>query len=277
VSLLWTAAQPRRPYLPKEEWVSELSGDPEAESWESGVLLNTENALKALDEGDLEIEGRLTDASNLTLYCTLHWDGATDGTLNAVYKPIRGERPLDDFPRHTLAYREAAAWQVSRLTGWRIVPPTIIRDGPAGNGMVQLWMEVDQEADVLSMILTRDPRLRQVALLDAILNNADRKGGHILPTETGAIHGCDHGVCFAVEPKLRTVLWGWRGEPLDEDEMRTLERVRDGMDGALGTSLRGLLAPIEVDETCRRIDTLLREKTMPVPDPYRHVIPWPPF
>jgi uncharacterized repeat protein (TIGR03843 family) len=143
--------------------------------------------------------------------------------------------------------------------------------------MVQLWIEVDQEADVLSMILTRDQRLRQVALLDAILNNADRKGGHILPTETGTIHGCDHGVCFAVEPKLRTVLWGWRGEPLDAEEVRTLERVRDGMDGALGRSLRELLAPMEVDATCRRIDALLRERTMPVPDPYRHVIPWPPF
>jgi hypothetical protein len=257
-----------------------VNDEQEADAWESGAPLSTEAALEALRGGDLEIEGRLTDASNLTLYCTLHWDGlpeAQDGELHAVYKPIRGERPLDDFPRHTLAYREAAAWEVSRVTDYRIVPPTIVRDGPAGEGMLQLWMEVDPDADILTMILTRDPRLRSMALLDAVLNNADRKGGHILPAENGTIHGCDHGVCFAVEPKLRTVLWGWRAEPLDGDEVRVLERLRDGMDAALGRRLRELLAPREVDATCRRIDTLLRDRTMPVPDPYRHVIPWPPF
>jgi uncharacterized repeat protein (TIGR03843 family) len=143
--------------------------------------------------------------------------------------------------------------------------------------MVQLWMDVDEDADVLSMILTRDPRLRHLAVLDAIINNADRKGGHILPMEKGLVRGCDHGVCFAVEPKLRTVLWGWRGEPLDEDEVRVLERVRDGLNGALGRALGERLAASELDATCRRVDTLLRERRMPVPDPYRHVIPWPPF
>ena len=121
------------------------------------------------------------------------------------------------------------------------MPPTVLRDGPAGLGAVQLWIEVDDEADVLQMILTRDPRLRQMAVLDAVLNNADRKGGHMLPTAAGRIHGCDHGVCFAVEPKLRTVLWGWRGEPLSEDEMRVLEQVRDGLNGTLGKTLGELL------------------------------------
>ena len=171
----------------------------------------------------------------------LEGSGAPEGALHAVYKPIRGERPLDDFPDRTLAFREVSAWHVSQATGWGVVPPTVLRDGPAGTGMAQLWIEVDDEADVLQMILTRDPRLRQVALLDAILNNADRKGGHLLPTAAGRVHGCDHGVCFAVEPKLRTVLWGWRGEPLSGDEVAVLERVRDGLNGTLGKTLGELL------------------------------------
>ena len=117
-----------------------------------------------------------------------------------------------------------------------------MRDGPAGKGMAQLWIEVDDDADVLQMILTRDPRLRRMAVLDAVINNADRKGGHMLPTPAGRVHGCDHGVCFAVEPKLRTVLWGWRGEPLTEDEVTVLERLRDELNGTLGQTLGELLA-----------------------------------
>lgn len=245
--------------------------------WAAGVSLSTEAALQALTSAELEVEGRLTDASNVTLYCVLPVANAPEGALHAVYKPIRGERPLDDFPDGTLAFREVSAWHVSQATGWGVVPPTVLRDGPAGTGMAQLWIEVDEEQDVLPMILTRDPRLRQMAVLDTILNNADRKGGHVLPTPAGRVHGCDHGVCFAVEPKLRTVLWGWRGEPLSEDEVAVLRRVRDGLNGALGTTLGELLAPREVDATCQRVDTLLREGRMPVPDPFRHAIPWPPF
>jgi hypothetical protein len=241
------------------------------------VSLSTAAALRALQDGELQIEGRLSEASNLTLYCGLAGIDAPAGALHAVYKPIRGERPLDDFPHRTLGFREVAAWHVSDQSGLGIVPPTVLRDGPYGQGMAQLWIEVDEDSDILEMILTRDPRLRRVALLDAILNNADRKGGHLLPTPDGLIHGCDHGVTFAVEPKLRTVLWGWRGEPLSEEEVATLERVRAGLDGALGAKLGELLAPAEVDATCQRVDQLLREGHMPVPDPYRHVIPWPPF
>ncbi len=256
-----------------------------------------EATLDLLRTGELEIVGRLTEATNVTLYCTLlptGTEGATGGDLGAdlqadlegdadtgsahcVYKPIRGERPLDDFPISTLAYREVAAYELSQATGWQIVPPTVLRDGPLGPGMVQAWIEVDQDADIVEMILTRDPRLRRMALFDAVVNNADRKGGHVLPTDEGHLHGCDHGVCFAVEPKLRTVLWGWRGERLTDEEIVCLEELRGSMEGDLGRRLGELLREPEVTATARRLDRLLIERRMPRPDPHRPAIPWPPF
>jgi hypothetical protein len=253
---------------------------PAPRQWRSDAELTTTEALRALEEGELEIAGRLVEASNTTFYCEVHVPWQLPGRvreLHAIYKPIRGERQLDDFPDGTLAMREVAAWLVSEATGWSIVPPTILRDGPVGRGMLQLWIEVDQEVDVLELILTRHQPLRRFALFDAIVNNADRKGGHILPTKDGALHGCDHGICFAVEPKLRTVLWGWKGDPLTDDEVAVVDRVRTELDRSLGDRLRALLAPAEVAATCARLDRLRRERRMPHPDPYRHVIPWPPF
>jgi uncharacterized repeat protein (TIGR03843 family) len=243
-------------------------------------LLTTDEAVRALTDGELEIMGRLAEASNATLYCEVHVPWSLPDrvpAIHAVYKPTRGERPLDDFPDRTLGNRELAAWLVSEVIGWSIVPPTVARDGPAGRGAVQLWIDVDFEVDVLQLILTRDPRLRQMAVFDVVVNNADRKGGHILPTEDGDLHGCDHGICFASEPKLRTVLWGWKGEALTDDELRGVRRVREALDGTLGRQLRPLLAPAEVEALCRRSETLLRDGVMPLPDSGRHVIPWPPF
>jgi uncharacterized repeat protein (TIGR03843 family) len=249
---------------------------PEPATWSSDVPITTPDAVRTLHGGELQIVGRIAEASNTTFFCELR--ASPDASpLHAIYKPIRGERPLDDFPSRTLAMREASAWLVSEATGWRIVPPTVLRDGPAGRGMVQLWIDVDESADVLEMILTRDARLRRIALLDAVINNADRKGGHLLPTATGEVHGCDHGVCFSAEPKLRTVLWGWRGEPLEADEVAMLGRLAGALDRDLRGELTPLLAREEIEATCRRVDRLLRDGRMPVPDPYRHVIPWPPF
>ena len=248
--------------------------------WCSDPPLDTETALLALRGGDLGVVGRLVEASNATLFCELTLPGPlADGTasVHAVYKPIRGERPLDDFPGGTLAFREVAAWEVSQVLGGSVVPPTVLRDGPLGQGAAQLWIDVDETTDVLRLILTRDARLRRFALLDALTNNADRKGGHILPTATGDLHGCDHGICFAVEPKLRTVLWGWKGDPLDDGEAADVARVRAALDGDLGARLAELLAPREVDATRRRADALLGSGRFPEPDPWRHVIPWPPF
>ena len=235
--------------------------------------------MRALREGELTVAGRVTEASNLVLWCELRvpWElprGAE--SLHAVYKPIRGERPLADFPTGTLALREEAAWHVSEVTGWSIVPPTLVRDGPAGRGMVQLWIDTDDDSDILRMILTRDDRLRRMCVFDALINNADRKGGHLLVTAEG-VRGCDHGISFSVEPKLRTVLWGWRGEPLLDDERAMLERVRVALDGTLRERLEPLLDPAEIEALKSRAARLLRDDRLPLPDMHRHVIPWPPF
>ena len=194
-----------------------------------------------------------------------------------MYKPTRGERPLDDFPSGTLANREVAAYVLSEVTGWRIVPPTGMRDGPFGPGMVQMWIESDSTADVVDMILNDDPRLRRMCVFDVLANNADRKAGHLLPVPTGHIYGVDHGICFAVAPKLRTVLWGWRGGELTDDEIAVVRGVCEALDDGLGRELAQLLTADEVLATARRAERLLRERRFPQPDPGRPALPWPPF
>jgi hypothetical protein len=221
--------------------------------------------------------GRLADASNATFYGRLTRAEEPAATAACVYKPVRGERPLDDFPDGTLALRERAAYVLSEALGWRIVPPTVIRDGPFGPGMVQLWIDTDPEVDVVEMVLAPDPRLRRIAVFDVLANNADRKGGHLLPVAGGHIHAVDHGVCFAQQPKLRTVLWGWRGQPLDDDELAAVEEVTGRLAGELGARLGELLTAAEVTATRRRAERLLRGRRFPLPDPARPALPWPPF
>ena len=236
-------------------------------------------ALRLLRDGELIVVGRLLTASNATFFCMVarHEDDASTIAASCVYKPIRGERPLYDFPDGTLACREVGAHAVSEASGWDIVPPTVMRDGPFGEGMVQLWMEVDGSVDLAELIGSDDPALRRIAVLDAVLNNADRKGGHLLPLPDGRIQGVDNGLCFAVEPKLRTVLWRWRGQRLTDDERAVLVRLSDGLAGDLGEELRPLLAPDEVAATSRRIETLLSSGALPRPDRDRPAVPWPPF
>ena len=186
-------------------------------------MIDRGTTLEALREGEIEIVGRIVASSNNAMLVTVTRDCPDPEpllVLDAIYKPILGERPLDDFPDGTLARREVAAWHVSEATGWGIVPPTILRDGPFGEGMVQAFIEADPEVDVVAMVIDDDPRLRRMAVLDAIMNNTDRKGGHILPVDGGRhVYGVDHGVTFSPTPKLRTVLWGWRGQPLAPDEI----------------------------------------------------------
>ena len=182
---------------------------------------NREDALALLAQGELDVVGRLTDATNATFVCQV-----TMGELGmlAVYKPRRGERPLDDFPIGTLGNRERAAFLVSDASGWDIAPLTLLREGPLGPGMVQEWIDIDEAVDILEMVMTGDRRLRRVCLFDAITNNADRKGTHLLPVESGHVYGVDHGICFSRDPKLRTVLWAWRGTKIEPDEMAVVMR-----------------------------------------------------
>ena len=244
-------------------------------------MLDRATTLDVLRDGEIEVIGRIVGSSNnamlvtVTRFCP---DPEPAQVLRAVYKPTIGERPLNDFPDGTLARREVAAWHVSEASGWAIVPPTILRDGPFGEGMVQWFVEADPAVDIVGMILEDDPRLRRMAVLDAVMNNTDRKGGHILAVDGGRqLHGVDHGVCFSAVPKLRTVLWGWRGQPLDRDELDGLERIRAALDGALGTELRGLLSRTEVRATIRRTDALLSSAVFPFPSPTWPAVPWPPF
>ena len=242
--------------------------------------LEKETALRLLRDGEMTVVGRLLSASNATFFCLVAGAGNESGktvAASCVYNPIRGERPLYDFPDGTLACREVAAHAVSEASGWEIVPPTVMRDGPFGEGMVQLWMEVDETVDIGQLIASDNPALRHIAVIDAALNNADRKGGHLLPLPDGRIHGIDNGLCFAVEPKLRTVLWRWRGQSLTADERAVLERLRRGILGDLGEQLQGLLSPAEVEATSRRIETLLANGVMPRPDRNRPAVPWPPY
>src|SRR5215831_13118092 len=188
-----------------------------------------EPALELLADGELTVEGRLVAASNATLYCTIELDGQTAA---CVYKPVAGERPLWDFPHGTLAGREVAAYAVSRAAGWNFVPPTVMRDGPFGPGMCQLWIDLDETVDLINLARRTDYQpLREMAVFDAVINNADRKIGHLLPVPDGHLYGCDHGICFAEEYKLRTVLWQWRGEPLPERAVETLHGLSAGLSG----------------------------------------------
>ena len=194
-----------------------------------------------------------------------------------VYKPVRGERPLDDFPSGTLAMRERAAYLLSEATGWGIVPRTVLRGGPFGEGCVQEWLETDEGVDVVGLVVGADQRLRPICVFDVIANNADRKGGHLLALADGRVMGVDHGICFAADDKLRTVLWSWRGEPLSSDEMEVVERVGGALDGALGVALGELLTRDEVAAARRRAALLASSGRFPQPDPLRPALPWPPF
>lgn len=242
--------------------------------------LAKEAALRLLREGELTVVGRLLTASNATFFCMVSGqadDTATPIAASCVYKPIRGERPLYDFPDGTLACREVGAHAMSEATGWEIVPPTVMRDGPFGEGMVQLWVEVDESVDLAELIGSDNPTLRRIAVFDAVLNNADRKGGHLLPLPDGRVQGIDNGLCFAIEPKLRTVLWRWRGQPLTDDERAVLDRLHDRLSGDLGEELRPLLSPEEVAAIAGRIEALLSSGALPRPDRNRPAVPWPPY
>ncbi|MFF1441773.1 SCO1664 family protein [Streptomyces sp. NPDC058295] len=266
-----------------------------------GVTTTDPAAAELLARGELTVRGRIRDASNAALYCTVAHEGREAA---CVYKPVAGERPLWDFPDGTLAQREVAAYEVSEATGWGLVPPTVLREGPYGEGMCQLWIETAPEADLLALVDGEEPepgwraigfaevgegrtallvhaddeRLRRLAVLDAVINNADRKGGHLLPTADGRLYGIDHGVTFNAENKLRTLLWGWAGEPLTGEAVDVLKGLRGALEpgGRLAVTLAALITPAEVDATRARADALLEAGKHPEPSGDWPAIPWPP-
>ena len=234
----------------------------------------TDDSLLILSNGDLQVTGRLVDASNATLYATathLHQ------SVTCIYKPMAGERPLWDFSEGCLAHREYAAFLVSEHLGFNLVPQTILRDGPYGRGMVQQWIEIDQSIDLAQFFASDHPRLRAMALFDAIINNTDRKIGHLLPVDADILFGCDHGVTFHEEYKLRTVLWQWAEDPFTADEIQLLERAQSEIAGELGQKLSPLLTEVEIQATAHRISKLLIAGTFPLPSPDWPAVPWPAF
>ena len=263
---------------------------------------------EALSGGELTVLGRIRSASNATYLCE---STLGEHSVHCVYKPISGEQPLWDFPDGTLAGRELAAYLVSTQLGWNIVPYTIIRHGPAGPGMLQLWVQqpgdavdstptpwpdlvdlfpanklepgylpvlraYDYAGDEVILMHADDIRLWRMAVFDVLINNADRKGGHVLRDLDGHIYGVDHGVCLHVENKLRTVLWGWAGKPIDDRTLEAVAGLADGLGDQFGDALADQITDAEIAALRRRARGLLDHPVMPGPNRHRP-IPWPAF
>ncbi|WP_104102274.1 SCO1664 family protein [Arthrobacter sp. 08Y14] len=246
---------------------------------------------------ELTLTGRITTASNATFLGSI-------GGASVVYKPIAGEKPLWDFPDGFLAHREVAAYLVSEVLGWNIVPRTWLRDGPLGVGMVQLWQDTDPEQTAVDLVSVDDmpetgwkevlegedqsgqivalihedtPALRRMAAFDVLVNNADRKGDHVLAIGGGHRYGVDHGLTFHHEHKLRTVLWGWIGEALSAGELAGIDRVLEGLQGELGRQLADLLTAEEIAAFAARCARLRSAGAFPAPSGGMPAVPWPLF
>lgn len=230
---------------------------------------------QVLAEGDLEILGLMPNASNYTFLARARAGGEE---ALAIYKPRRGEIPLWDFPRGTLCQREVAAYELARSLGWPNVPATVLRDGPEGEGSVQLFVRSDPEQNYFTLGATRHEDFRRITAFDLIANNADRKAGHCLLDDDGRIWVIDHGVCFAVEPKLRTVIWDHVGETIPAEILTDVRRLPDEVDGgALGTRLAGLLDPDEILALLERARGIVEAGVFPEPRPDARPYPWPPI
>jgi uncharacterized repeat protein (TIGR03843 family) len=219
-------------------------------------------------DSELEVIGRLVDASNASLLCKL------ENGEQVIYKPIAGERPLWDFPDGNLASREVAAFYISELGNFNIVPKTVLRDGPFGIGAVQEWVDIDEDFDVTSCAQSANLQIREMALFDALVNNADRKFGHILYVDEQKIFGCDHGVTFHEENKLRTVLWQFADSELMPGEILKIEKCLDLIDEKYLTTL---ITSKEIDSLRNRGRQLIELGKFPIPNPNWPPVPWPPY
>jgi len=236
------------------------------------TTVSDERARAFLAEGDLELLGRIPWASNATLLARVR-HRELEGL--AVYKPVRGERPLWDFPAGTLYRREVAAYLVSEQLGWRLVPPTLVREGPLGVGSLQLYVDADAEVTAFELLAAGNAALPRIAAFDVVTNNADRKAGHCLVGEDERVWAIDHGVCFHAEPKLRTVLWDLAGHPLEAADVADLEALAgEAAGGGLRERLAGLLAAEEVAAVAERALALARAGRLPAPGSGR-AYPWP--
>jgi hypothetical protein len=228
--------------------------------------------LLRLEHGELEPLGLLPRSSNYTFLCRVHDEG---DELLAVYKPRSGEAPLWDFPEGTLCRREVAAYVLADALGWPRVPPTVLREGPRGIGSVQRFLRFDPSEHYFTMLRDRPNDFRRVALFDVVANNADRKAGHCLLAEDGEVFVIDHGVCFSTDPKLRTVIWDFAGEPIPDRLLGDLRSLEPALErGETLERLRPLLSDREVDAVCRRLTDLLADARFPEPGPGRPY-PWP--
>ncbi|MBI4771463.1 MAG: SCO1664 family protein [Chloroflexi bacterium] len=231
--------------------------------------------LSVLRSGQIALQGLFPWGSNYTFLVTAC---QAEQQLLAVYKPTKGEQPLWDFPPATLARREVAAYEVSEALGWGFVPPTVLReDGPHGPCSVQLFVQADPELHYFTLPDEEKERMGQVVVFDVLLNNADRKSGHVMKDQGGKIWLIDHGVCFHSDPKLRTVIWELAGAPLPKDILADLQRFRPMLEdgAALAERLGDLLHPREIRALRRRADRLLENPCYPLPGPGRN-FPWPP-
>ena len=257
--------------MPTSQWLSQMT--------ETARNLNAiEQDLVDLNNGVLTVTGRLVDASNATLYamCSVN-DQLGEREFACIYKPIAGERPLWDFPDGSLANREYLSFLISHWLELHLVPPTILRDGPYGTGMVQKWIDIDQSVDLMEFYQSDHPKLRELALFDLITNNTDRKIGHLIPTAGGHLYGCDHGVTFHEDDKLRTVLWQWAGISYTEVEKSLLIKARELFTGSKVEIISGLITQEEINSTIARIDRALIEGSFILPSPDWPAVPWPPF
>lgn len=224
-----------------------------------------------LKHGELLVEGRLVDASNATLFAKINH--SSHEAISVVYKPIAGERPLWDFPTGNLASREVASYLISQAGGFECVPTTVMREGPFGLGAVQQWIDIDESIDFIELGQSDEPSIRNIALFDVVVNNTDRKFGHILPISKTEVYGCDHGVTLHEDFKLRTVLWQFSGEPLTDQEREKLTHIRSLVSNS--SSLSELLTETEISALMKRVESLEIEG-FPVPSDQWPAVPWPP-
>ncbi len=242
-----------------------------------------EEVLQALSQGEIDMKGEFIWGSNYTFLVEVQQN---EGHLTAVYKPTRGERPLWDFPTASLARREAAAYLVSEALGWRLVPPTIYRrKGPLGAGSLQLFIPHDPEYNYFTFSEQDRQRLRPAVLFDLLINNADRKGSHVLRDPDDHFWLIDHGLCFHVEEKLRTVIWDFVGEPIPPDLCTDISEFiikvfpssnsSSEHSGELAEALQRLISPSELRALARRAEALVVSASFPAPDMSRRPFPWP--